>query len=365
MTATGLPYFAYPYADWWRERLAGQLVRLSADKGLSLPFVGYWPDGVGQVALISHDSDGNVDEHAVSTLDVLADLQIHSTWCMLEPGYSADIYDRVRREGHELAFHYNAVEADDGYWAEEEFHRQFDWLKQAVSPTPIVSNKNHLTRVEGWGDLFRWCEAAGIASDQTRGPSKKGNVGFIYGTCHPYFPAAWADERNRIYPVLEIGFLSPDIDHGKWSDSGVIAPLLHQVKQVGGVLHMIFHQVHIHSRERVRQALYEVVRQARALDYSFWTGRMIVEWTQQRRSLIIREVDRQGVPIVSDEGQTGEGQSVEGPLAMGQTAAEQSAGQAVVWVPVSAEVRSRLDPSVEITFHYGIACRKYVTPNRK
>ncbi|MFX9665028.1 hypothetical protein ABTO78_20435, partial [Acinetobacter baumannii] len=91
-------------------------------------------------------------------------------------------YDRIRAEGHEVAFHYNAVEADEGIWDEAEFSRQLDWLKRAAGTPSVASNKNHLTRIEGWGELFRWCEKYGIEADQTRGPSKKGNVGFIFGT---------------------------------------------------------------------------------------------------------------------------------------------------------------------------------------
>jgi hypothetical protein len=86
-TETDAPYFAYPYADFWRELLIGHLLRTAVNKGLTLPFVGYWPEGVKHVAMISHDSDGNKDEHAFATLDLLEECRIHSTWCMLEPGY--------------------------------------------------------------------------------------------------------------------------------------------------------------------------------------------------------------------------------------------------------------------------------------
>ncbi|WJH36552.1 hypothetical protein N6H14_12815 [Paenibacillus sp. CC-CFT747] len=43
-TETGYPYYAYPYADYWRELFLGRLLRTVVDKGLTLPFVGYWPE---------------------------------------------------------------------------------------------------------------------------------------------------------------------------------------------------------------------------------------------------------------------------------------------------------------------------------
>src|SRR5690606_27671477 len=124
-----------------------------------------------------HDSDINKDDHAYTTLELLQEVGLQTTWCMLEPGYSKPIYEQVKAAGHELAFHYNGLEAQKGIWSEEEFARQLQWLKDAADIQEVTSNKNHYTRFEGWDELFAWCEKYGIAADQTRGPSKKGNVG--------------------------------------------------------------------------------------------------------------------------------------------------------------------------------------------
>ncbi|MCU6707785.1 hypothetical protein M6D81_03595 [Paenibacillus sp. J5C_2022] len=296
---TGVPYFAHPYADLWREVLIGHLIRLCAERGLSLPFAGYWPNGVNQVALLSHDSDGNFDEHANSTLNLLEECGITSCWCMLEPGYSLGMHNRIAAAGHELAFHYNAYEVDDGLWDGSEFARQLNVLTQDRGIGRMVSNKNHITRFEAYGELFRWCEENGIEADQTRGPSKRGNVGFLFGTSHPYFPAAWVDERNRLYNVLEIGFLTQDLDIGIWADSSIIAPILDEVKNVEGVAHFLAHQVHIHNREEVRESVRKLVREARARDFAFWTSSAINEWERERRALCITGITEDGSCLVS------------------------------------------------------------------
>ncbi|WJH32778.1 hypothetical protein N6H14_21200 [Paenibacillus sp. CC-CFT747] len=235
LTETGNPYFAKPYGDYWREMVIGHLLKKVVSLGLTLPFIGYWPDGVEQVALLSHDSDINEDEHAWSTLELLKECGVKSTWCMLEPGYGPDVYSKVKEDGHELGFHYNALALDGGRWGEDEFNRQLDWLKEEAKLEKVTSNKNHYTRYEGWGEFYRWCEERQIEVDQTRGPSKKGNVGFLFGTCQPYFPISWADENNRLYPVLEIGFLTQDMDcHPLWADSSIIVPFLEGVREVEG-----------------------------------------------------------------------------------------------------------------------------------
>ncbi|UVI32664.1 hypothetical protein [Paenibacillus spongiae] len=334
LTETGSPYFAYPYADYWRDLFIGHLLQSVLSLELTLPVVGCWPDGIERVAMISHDSDLNQDIHAESALEQLGECGIRSTWCMIEPGYSPGIYDLVKAAGHELAFHYNALDEQNGRWAEDEFERQLDWLKQAANLPAVTSNKNHYTRFEGWGELFEWCEKGGVQSDQTRGPSKKGNVGFIFGTCRPYFPIAWAGENNRMYDVLEIGFLTQDLDlTTQWSDSSVINPFLDEVARMNGVAHFLFHQVHIHNSASVRAALRRVVEEARSRGFTFWTGEQINRWERSRRNISL-DMAADGTVIVSGEAPEG----------------------AVIWIPVPDGYEPSEDE--ELADQYGVSCRK-------
>ncbi|MCH6269367.1 hypothetical protein [Neobacillus citreus] len=286
-TETGMPYFFTPYADLWREVLLGHLTRRALDKGLTLPVLEYWPAGVQHMAMISFDSDMNINEAAEATLQVLKQEDVQTTWCIIAPGFSKEIYEKAKVDGHELALHYNALEAEDGVWSEEAFLEQLEWLKGAADETNFTSNKNHYTRFEGWGELFQWCEKNGIQADQTRGPSKKGNVGFLFGTCQPYFPISLADEQNRFYDVMEIGFLTQDMNHPSLADTTIIQPFLEKAKRVDGVAHFLFHQHHIYHLPKVKEALIEVVRKARAAGFTFWTSKQINDWERARRTLTV------------------------------------------------------------------------------
>lgn len=331
-TSAGSPYFHQPYADLWKDAMVGHLIRCMHGQGLALPFLGFWPEPVSHVAMISHDSDLNEDEHAASTLEALETCGIQSTWCIIEPGYSPSMLEKIRLAGHELAFHYNALEDDGGEWSAEAFNSQLKAVKEAAGVDRIVSNKNHYTRLEGWGELFRWCEASGIEADQTRGPSKRGNVGFPFGTCRPYRPIAWSDERNRLYEVLEIGFLTQDLDHGYWSDLSVAEPLLDRSKRVQGVAHFLFHQVHIHGLPAVREAMTRVVEMARERGFVFWTSEQVSSWHKARRSVRIRE-NGEGTGIVIDGGM---------PLS-----------DLVVWIPAAED-------GSDTERRFGVPCRKQV-----
>lgn len=333
-TETGMPYFAFAYADLWREAFLSVLLEAIVRSGKTLPFVGYYPDGVSHVLMISHDSDGNRNEHAIATLDLLKELGINTTWCMLEPGYDKAIYDEAKAAGHEIAFHYNALDAQGGHWSEQEFARQLGWLKQAAEVDAVTSNKNHYTRFEGWGELFEWCEKYGIAADQTRGPSKKGNVGLLFGTCHPYFPIAWANDGNRMYDVLEMSFLTQDLELGTLSDNSVIRPFLEQVKRVEGVAHFLYHQTHIHRLESVRDSIRKLVSEARQLGFDLWTGKKVNDWERYRRRLKAELTDDGSVRLT-------------GPS---------SDWDIVVYVPVASDGAS--DSSSGTVHRFGVPCRK-------
>jgi peptidoglycan/xylan/chitin deacetylase (PgdA/CDA1 family) len=332
-TETGMLYFRHPYGDYWRDVMIGHLLRTAREHGWVLPFVDPWPDGVEQVALISFDSDQNRDESAVTTLELLREMGIPTTWCLIEPGFSPEICRRAAAEGHELALHYNALAMENGRWSREELHRQYTYVKQATGFADIVSNKNHYTRYEGWGELFRWLEACGIQTDQTRGPSKKGNIGFLYGTCRPYRPIAWFDERNRLYDVLEVGFLTQDLNHPTLADDSVAEPFLDQVRKMRGVAHFLFHQIHIHTKPAVREALRKVIREARRRGFEFWTNRQINDWERSRRKLRVLGIDGAGEIAVEHAGLSRD---------------------AVVWLPAED------DASDTVETRYGIPCRKRV-----
>jgi hypothetical protein len=284
-TATGQPYFPLAHADRWRQWLVEEIVGIVSPRVLLRPAA--WPGGAPAVVHLSLDSDDNDSEHAETALALLDALDIRATWCELEGGYGPEMQKRVHAAGHEVALHYNARPEENGVWSEEAFVRQLA-RHNAAAPVPAVSNKNHYTRFEGWDEFYIWCDAGGIRLDGTRGPSKMGNRGFLYGTCFPHRPAAFdpAAPRHRVY---SLAFQTADIDFEpqRWGDSSIIGPLVDEVMAVGGCLHLLNHQRWLHKFASVREALTRALSLARSRGMASMTGRQIADWTDALRAVRI------------------------------------------------------------------------------
>jgi hypothetical protein len=281
------PMFHRPHADMWRDVFAAVLFWTMEKVGRPAGWLGYWPVGIPAVAHMSHDSDGNTDDSARAALDAFEAADVRVTWCFLHPGgYSAEIYKDVIAAGHEPALHYNAMaESDLAYWGEDYLAAQLTWVRQVTGTDSIVSNKNHYTRWEGWAEFYLWCERLGIQIDQSRGPSKQGNVGFPFGTCHVTFPMSDRAHGNRLIGVLSLPMQTQDLWLTNVIDNRAV--FLDQALEHHGVAHFLFHGRNIVAHEEVRNAVLETVAEGRRRGMPWWTSAEINAWERKRRHVRI------------------------------------------------------------------------------
>ncbi len=276
--------FLEPITDELREIILRSIFYLAQCQGLALPMLWYWPKALPAVAMMSHDTDGNEPAKAEELLTVLNRVGIKSTWCLLYPGgYPAEFYQKLIEQDFEVALHFDAHSGGkQTSWSRENFLLQHQWLLKEAGLQQIRSNKNHYTRWEGRLDFFRWCEEVGIKADQTRGPSKKGTIGFPLGGSHPYLPLD--DERGgpRFIDVLEINLLTQD--HVVTCPPEYGLQLTDSVLRHHGVAHFLFHPAHI-KKPGVAPAIEGLVKYARERGMEWWTSRQISEWERCRRGV--------------------------------------------------------------------------------
>ncbi|MES2460466.1 MAG: hypothetical protein V4671_07770, partial [Armatimonadota bacterium] len=181
----GLSLFLQPVADQWRGVVLRSLFYAASERKLSLPLLWYYPNSLPALGHISHDTDGNKPELGWQLLETMREAKAHSTWCVILPGYAPDIIQTIIADGHELATHFDSM-TDGCPWGEPYFDSQWRQLCEIFGPDhKPTTNKNHYLRWEGGVEFNHWCLRAGIRVEQSRGGTKQGNKGFVFGTCHP------------------------------------------------------------------------------------------------------------------------------------------------------------------------------------
>jgi hypothetical protein len=275
--APGLQAFLQPIADQWRELLLRAIFHAVESAQVILPLLWLYPRNLPALAHLSHDTDLNEPELGVRLLEVVAEAEIHSTWCVILPGYAPELMEQIKQAGHELSMHYDAM-SEGCPWSHELFHQQWQDLVKLFGSEP-VSNKNHYLRWEGDVELFHWCQEHGIGLDQSKGASKTGEAGYNFGTCHPYFPV---DFEGRTLDVLEL--CTPTQDLEIFGPRALLSPLLQASLRSHGILHLLFHPAHIH-KPGVADALLEAVATAKTAGMEWWTAAQINAWERARRQV--------------------------------------------------------------------------------
>jgi hypothetical protein len=288
-------FFGQPIADELRALILQAIFFAAQQKKLPLPMIWFWQGGLPAVGLISHDTDGNEPELAKELLQTVQQLGIVTTWCVIYPGgYPPSLYRSILDAGCEIALHFDAFTGTPfTTWSKRNLRIQWQWLKDATG-VAAVSNKNHYTRWEGRLEFFRWCEELGIKAEQSKGPSKHGTVGFLFGGSHPWRPLDEESDRPRFLNVTAINLFSQDMVSDDTPPEGFFHPaivpasvgewLLRQTVRVGGVAHFLFHPAHI-RRQGTKAALERLVALGHELGLKWQTSQQIVEWLEKRRSI--------------------------------------------------------------------------------
>ncbi|MCG3181059.1 MAG: hypothetical protein BIFFINMI_03428 [Phycisphaerae bacterium] len=294
------PIFAAPQGDLLRELLMSAIASLARPAGAPLVTLDPWPDNLPAVGLISHDSDLHDPAGVDRQIATDAEAGVSACWCTMagtDDGkvseYPIEQLARIAAAGHELAFHYDVQTDDPRYrWGRESFDRQLARLRERMKSAGIrarlVSNKNHYTRWEGRLDFFRWLEGEGFLVDQSRGPSKRGNLGWPFGTCHPWRPIDDEADSPRLMNLLEVSFDTQDLGYRVCpAEFGRV--YVERAVARGGVVHLLFHPAHTHD-ESVRRNLPEHVALGRRLGVAWWTCEQIARWQFARRAATLESL---------------------------------------------------------------------------
>ena len=272
-----------PMADVLRELLLRAIFHLLSSAGESLPLLWYWPRGQTSMAHMSHDTDGNRPLLGWSLFDLLQELNVPSTWCTMPvAGYDRSFYQALIESTSEIALHYasgNAPVREAPRWSQMDFDWQYDTLSYETGLSNIVSNKNHGIAWQGRLEFYYWCQNKGIQLEHSRG-----DRGFTFGTCHPWFPMEDDRPHGDFLDVITLPFLIQDFT--VVCPHGFMRPLVDQCHAAYGCAHVLYHPSHVEDPECER-SIRETVAYARSLGMEWWTSEEINNWERSRRRVTI------------------------------------------------------------------------------
>ncbi|GGD78432.1 hypothetical protein [Paenibacillus nasutitermitis] len=120
--------------------------------------------------------------------------------------------------------------------------------------------------------------------EQSKGGTKQGNKGFLFGTCHSYVPVSSASESNRMMKLFSLPTLAwdPTIELRCTLEEG--QTIIDESARVNGVAHLLFHPAALH-REGVAAALVELAEYGRNKGLQWWTSEEIYRWMELKRGI--------------------------------------------------------------------------------
>lgn len=287
----GLPFFLHPIADEMKVLFIRTIHQLYTRCNRPFGMLWFWPNGISSIGHISHDSDGNDASAAMKLLEYLKQAELRSTWCVICPGYESRIYESILTDGHEIAFHFDALGEQSGCeWSNKHFVDQLSNIGsqiQELTDAAIVTNKNHYLRWEGKTEFYEWCEEAGIRIEQSKGGTKLGNKGFLFGTCHPYRPVK-QEEIPRILNVWSVPTAAWDPPRPYRCTLEEAKALIGSSASVHGIAHFLVHPELLKESEDLGKVMVELAEYGLQMGLEWWTARELYHWLSAKEQAEVR-----------------------------------------------------------------------------
>jgi hypothetical protein len=271
------PAFLHPPVD----RLAAAVVRAAVyaakRAGLALALMWYYPRNEPAAGIVSFYTDGTDPQNAVNILHQANLVGLRGTWCVSHPGYTPDMYRVLRKRGHEVAIQFEAP--GPGSWEKERLKVQGTQICRTAGMREAASVLAGEGRWEGRNVFYEWCAELNYRAEIGRGPSKAGNVGFPFGTCHPFRPMR---PDGTCYSAVSIPFIARD--PGLTCSSARCLALVEAVASHYGVAHFNFGTQGF-ERPEVSAAFRNIVAHGRANGIDWMTAEEAASFERARRTV--------------------------------------------------------------------------------
>lgn len=226
------PFFGQPHADVVRECWIRAVLNACDLAGVSVPMLWMWPRHAAAVATLSFDCELFDTDSVFRVYRTLAMFGCAASWVVKAPGFSLNAFRAIRAWDHEVALLFDTDDAAG--WHEERLKIQLTAMRRASARPQILAFRPVDGKWRGLTRAYELAEAAGARLCMGRGGRQPGTMGFLFGTCHPYFPMR-RDGSSFYVAELPTTLVEP----GEITKDPVCDALLEQTLARHGCLHMV------------------------------------------------------------------------------------------------------------------------------
>ncbi len=253
---TGGAFFAWPHVDTLRDVWVRTILAAVEETRRRALIFWHWPYHADATAAFSVECGALDPERTVQLHNRLSMYGMPAAWLVPSPGFAGEVYRAMRRWEEEpgLLLH------QDDPCSEEQMKVQHLTLGRAASKPHMTCVRPDDGRWHGLDRFYEAAEAAGARMSLSKGGRQPGTSGFLFGSCHPFFPWLSADRQSAVaelpYAMFQPGLVTP---------RSAYVPLIEQVKAHGGCLHVAVDDRYLSPCDgAVRlQELLMAIRQAR------------------------------------------------------------------------------------------------------
>ncbi|MFY9233106.1 MAG: hypothetical protein WAO58_01460 [Fimbriimonadaceae bacterium] len=182
----GSPYFAFPHADVAKEILIRTILEAVENAGLVALMAWHWPRNATATSLLSLDCETFEPGHVQRLHTLMSMYGCRGAWLVALPGYTLDVYRTLRSWQHEIGTLF--VTDDTAGWHDEKLKIQHVAIGRSSASPSIIATRPVDGKWRGYTRFYDQAEEAGARLSLSKGGRQPGTSGFLFGTCHPFFP---------------------------------------------------------------------------------------------------------------------------------------------------------------------------------
>lgn len=225
-----VPFFGEAHADIVRDVWSHAIWNAIDASGQSAPCLWYWPNSANAVAMLTCDTQDFEVDRVINLQRMLQMFGCQATWMVAMPGYAADVYRALRAMEHEVGLLFQIEDNTKG-WHEERLKIQLTNLSRLASWPYMSTVRIEDGQWRGWQQFYDFCEAAGARVSLNKMGRQPGTSGFLFGTCHPFFPVK-RDGKESLVCEIPGQLWAPGIQ----APEQVGAAMVERVDQRSGLL---------------------------------------------------------------------------------------------------------------------------------